>query len=70
MYVVSWGHGVQEEVQRITNIQSALTTLQSCIILLSLYHLAVTASTIPYFRLFFGVLLSCICDETSMCGAI
>lgn len=46
---------VQKNIQMLTNVQSAITTLQSCIILLSLMHLASFASTVPYLKLILGV---------------
>jgi hypothetical protein len=48
--------GTQVVVQRVTNIHSALTTLQACIILLYLRQFAVFASAIPSFKLFYGAL--------------
>jgi hypothetical protein len=45
---------MQERVKRLTDIDSALRTLHACMILLSIRKLAVIASTIPYFKLFYG----------------
>jgi hypothetical protein len=51
---------LQEAVQRLTHIQSALTTFQSCIILLLLMQLTSIAYPIPHFRLFAGATAGCL----------
>jgi hypothetical protein len=45
---------MQAAVKRLTNIESALTTLHACMILIYLRKLSTLASAIPYFNLFIG----------------
>jgi hypothetical protein len=47
---------MQATVKRLTDVSSALTTLQACMILLSLWQLSAFAWAIPYFKLFIGAL--------------
>jgi hypothetical protein len=45
---------MQAAVKRLTDIDSVLTTLQACMILIYLRRLSTLASAIPYFNLFIG----------------
>jgi hypothetical protein len=47
---------MQEAVKRLTDVNSALTTLQASMILLFLWQLSALAWAIPYFKLFIGAL--------------
>jgi hypothetical protein len=47
---------MQAVVKRLTDVNSALTTLQASMILLSLWQLSAFAWAIPYFKLFIGTL--------------
>jgi hypothetical protein len=47
---------MQATVKRLTDVSSALTTLQASMILLSLWQLSAFASAIPYFKLFIRAL--------------
>jgi hypothetical protein len=47
---------VQAAVKRLTDVNSALTTLQASMILLFLWQLSALAWAIPYFKLFIGTL--------------
>jgi hypothetical protein len=49
---------MQGAVKRLTDINSALRTVQACMILLYLWQLSTLASAIPYFKLFSGVFLN------------
>jgi hypothetical protein len=46
---------MQGAVKRLTDINSALITLQACMVLLFLWQLSSLASAIPYIKLFSGV---------------
>jgi hypothetical protein len=45
---------MQAAVKRMTDINSALRTIQACMILLFLRRLSTLASEVPYFKLFSG----------------
>jgi hypothetical protein len=45
---------MQGAVKRLTDINSALRTLQACMILIYLRRLSIFASAIPYFKLYTG----------------
>jgi hypothetical protein len=47
---------MQAAVKRLTDVNSALTTLQASMILLFLWQLSALAMAIPYFKLFIGAL--------------
>lgn len=51
-------YDAQRRVQWLTNIQSALTILQSCLVLLIVTQFGSIASCFPHFRLFFGAISS------------
>lgn len=51
---------LQRTVQWLTNVQSALTVLQSCIVTLIILQFASIASPLPHFRLFFGTISACL----------
>jgi hypothetical protein len=46
--------GMQGAVKRLTDTNSALITLQACMILLFLWQLSTLASVNPHFKLFSG----------------
>lgn len=58
---------VQRSLQRLAHIHSATTTLQACIIILSLLQLAYIASGIPYFKVFVG--MPCLVTPGVYCAA-
>jgi hypothetical protein len=47
-------NGMQGAVKRLTDTNSALITLQACMILLFLWQLSTLASVNPHFKLFSG----------------